>query len=91
MTQRQYSTSPPAGVNLSWRSVVGTPITLGSTVTGPQTLFQLMPELTPGGVAEYTVTIGSQSLRYRNEPPQWSNFAWGGSTTVPSGAKRPSR
>ena len=56
---------------------------LGSTVTGPQTLFQLMPEPTPGGVAEYTVTIGSQSLRYRNEPPQWSNFAWGGSSMTP--------
>jgi type VI secretion system protein ImpL len=56
---------------------------LGSTVTGPQTLFQLMPEPTPGGVAEYTVTIGNQSLRYRNEPPQWSNFAWGGSSATP--------
>jgi type VI secretion system protein ImpL len=56
---------------------------LGSTVTGPQTLFQLMPEPTPDAVAEYTVTIGSQSLRYRNEPPQWSNFAWGGSSTTP--------
>ncbi|SKB88214.1 type VI secretion system membrane subunit TssM [Luteibacter sp. 22Crub2.1] len=56
---------------------------LGSTVAGPQTLFQLMPEPTSSDVKEYTVTIGAQSLRYRNEPPQWSNFAWGGSAAAP--------
>lgn len=56
---------------------------LGSTVAGPQTLFQLMPEPTPSGVSEYTVTIAGQSLRYRNEPAQWSNFTWGGTSSNP--------
>jgi type VI secretion system protein ImpL len=56
---------------------------LGTTVAGPQTLFQLLPEPTPGGVSEYTVNIAGQSLRYRNEPAQWSNFTWGGTSSVP--------
>jgi type VI secretion system protein ImpL len=40
-----------------------------------QTLFQIQPLPAPG-VTEYTVDIDGQQLRYRNTPPQWSNFVW---------------
>jgi type VI secretion system protein ImpL len=40
---------------------------------GPQTMFQLLPLAAPG-VAEYTIEIDGQQLRYRNTPPAWVNM-----------------
>ncbi|WP_116138846.1 type VI secretion system membrane subunit TssM, partial [Trinickia diaoshuihuensis] len=41
----------------------------------PQTVFQILPQ--PGqGTTEYTISIDGQQLRYRNTPPQWTNFVW---------------
>lgn len=52
---------------------------LGQTTgAGDQTVFQIMPEPASGGISEYTVNINGQSLRYRNTPPQWKPFVWGG-------------
>jgi type VI secretion system protein ImpL len=47
----------------------------GGAAAEPQTVFQILPQ--PGqGTTEYTITIDGQQLRYRNTPPQWSNFVW---------------
>lgn len=40
-----------------------------------QTLFQIQP-MPVAGITEYTVEIDGQQLRYRNTPPQWTNFVW---------------
>lgn len=40
-----------------------------------QTLFQILPQPV-SGVTEYLIEIDGQQLRYRNTPPQWSNFVW---------------
>ncbi len=60
-----------------------------ATVGGPggqaQTLFQILPEPVPG-VSEYVIEIDGQQLRYRNTPPQWSNFVWPNAQGTP-GAK----
>jgi type VI secretion system protein ImpL len=39
----------------------------------PQTVFQLLPLQGPG-IAEFTVDIDGQQLRYRNTPPAWTNM-----------------
>ena len=41
--------------------------------SGPQTIFQLLPAQTPG-VAEFTVEIDGQQMRYRNTAPAWNNM-----------------
>ena len=41
--------------------------------TPPQTVFQLLPLQGPG-IAEFTVDIDGQQLRYRNTPPAWTNM-----------------
>lgn len=41
----------------------------------PQTSFQLQPLPTPG-LAEYTIEIDGQTMRYRNGRQDWSSFAW---------------
>ncbi|MDQ7972488.1 MAG: type VI secretion system membrane subunit TssM [Rhodocyclaceae bacterium] len=41
----------------------------------PQTLFQILPQPV-SGLTEYLVEIDGQQLRYRNTPPQWTNFVW---------------
>ncbi|RDU95050.1 type VI secretion system membrane subunit TssM [Trinickia dinghuensis] len=47
----------------------------GGAATEPQTVFQILPQ--PGqGTTEYTIDIDGQQLRYRNTPPQWTNFVW---------------
>ncbi|MGN6315461.1 type VI secretion system membrane subunit TssM [Trinickia sp.] len=47
----------------------------GGGAAEPQTVFQIMPQ--PGqGTTEYTISIDGQQLRYRNTPPQWTNFVW---------------
>ncbi len=51
----------------------------------PQTLFQILPQPV-SGLTEYMVEIDGQQLRYRNTPPQWSNFVWPNAQGTP-GAK----
>lgn len=47
----------------------------GAAAAEPQTVFQILPQ--PGqGTTEYTIAIDGQQLRYRNTPPQWTNFVW---------------
>lgn len=41
----------------------------------PQTLFQILPQPV-SGLTEYLIEIDGQQLRYRNTPPQWTNFVW---------------
>ncbi|MFX5793684.1 type VI secretion IcmF C-terminal domain-containing protein, partial [Acinetobacter baumannii] len=41
----------------------------------PQTVFQILPS-PAAGTTEYTIEIDGQQLRYRNTPPQWTNFVW---------------
>ncbi|VWB48197.1 type VI secretion system membrane subunit TssM [Burkholderia lata] len=41
----------------------------------PQTVFQILPQPSTG-TTEYTIAIDGQQLRYRNTPPQWTNFVW---------------
>ncbi|AHI65721.1 type VI secretion system membrane subunit TssM [Burkholderia thailandensis] len=41
----------------------------------PQTVFQVLPQPS-SGTTEYTIAIDGQQLRYRNTPPQWTNFVW---------------
>ncbi|WP_322092495.1 type VI secretion system membrane subunit TssM [Paraburkholderia bannensis] len=43
--------------------------------TEPQTVFQILPQPSTG-TTEYTIAIDGQQLRYRNTPPQWTNFVW---------------
>jgi type VI secretion system protein ImpL len=43
----------------------------------PQKVFQFQA-LPASGVTEYTIEIDGQPLRYRNTPPQWTNFVWPG-------------
>jgi type VI secretion system protein ImpL len=44
-----------------------------AVAAAPQTVFQLLPLPTPG-VAEFTVEIAGQQLRYRNTAPAWTNM-----------------
>ncbi|HVE06825.1 MAG TPA: type VI secretion system membrane subunit TssM [Paraburkholderia sp.] len=47
----------------------------GAAAGEAQTVFQILPQ--PGaGTTEYTIAIDGQQLRYRNTPPQWTNFVW---------------
>jgi type VI secretion system protein ImpL len=39
----------------------------------PQTVFQLLPIQSPG-IAEFTVEIAGQQMRYRNTAPAWTNM-----------------
>jgi type VI secretion system protein ImpL len=41
--------------------------------SAPQTVFQLLPIQSPG-IAEFTVEIAGQQLRYRNTTPAWTNM-----------------
>ncbi|QCP52335.1 type VI secretion system membrane subunit TssM [Trinickia violacea] len=47
----------------------------GGGSSEPQTVFQILPEPSTG-TTEYTIAIDGQQLRYRNTPPQWTNFVW---------------
>jgi type VI secretion system protein ImpL len=38
-------------------------------------VFQILPQPSTG-TTEYTLAIDGQQLRYRNTPPQWTNFVW---------------
>jgi type VI secretion system protein ImpL len=39
----------------------------------PQTVFQMLPQLVPG-IAEYTIEIDGQQMRYKNAAPAWTNM-----------------
>ena len=45
----------------------------GVAAAAPQTVFQLLPLQSPG-IAEFTVEIDGQQLRYRNTAPAWTNM-----------------
>jgi type VI secretion system protein ImpL len=45
----------------------------GVAAAAPQTVFQLLPLQGPG-IAEFTVDIDGQQMRYRNTPPAWTNM-----------------
>ncbi|MCT9071772.1 type VI secretion system membrane subunit TssM [Cupriavidus gilardii] len=47
----------------------------GAAAAAPQTVFQILPS-PAAGTTEYTIEIDGQQLRYRNTPPQWTNFVW---------------
>ena len=42
-----------------------------------QTVFQVLPQTTPG-LLEYTIEIDGQTMRYRNTAPEWNRFRWPG-------------
>jgi type VI secretion system protein ImpL len=45
--------------------------------TEPQTNFQMLPTPVPG-LAEYTIEVDGQQLRYRNAVATWADFVWPG-------------
>jgi type VI secretion system protein ImpL len=45
-----------------------------------QTNFQMLPTPVPG-LAEYTIEVDGQQLRYRNAIASWTNFVWPGQGT----------
>jgi type VI secretion system protein ImpL len=47
----------------------------GQSSSEPQTVFQILPQPS-SGTTEYTLAIDGQQMRYRNTPPQWTNFVW---------------
>jgi len=47
----------------------------GQSSAEPQTVFQILPQPS-SGTTEYTLAIDGQQMRYRNTPPQWTNFVW---------------
>lgn len=48
--------------------------------TEAQTNFQMLPTPVPG-LAEYTVEVDGQQMRYRNAVASWTNFVWPGQGT----------
>jgi len=57
----------------------------GGAASAQQTRFQILPMPVPG-LAEYTIDIDGQQLRYRNTAPAWTDFVWPG--PVPGGGAR---
>jgi len=53
-----------------------------SEVSASQTLFQVLPQGSPG-LTEYTIEIDGQALRYRNTAPAWTNFVWPNPSAAP--------
>ena len=80
------------GITLSPQAVAGFPSWIaplaanGVAAAGPQTVFQLLPAATPG-VAEFTVEIDGQQMRYRNTAPVWSNMVHPGPQGAVQGAR----
>ena len=80
------------GITLSPQAVAGFPGWIaplaanGVAAAVPQTVFQLLPAATPG-VAEFTVEIDGQQMRYRNTTPVWSNMVHPGPPGVAQGAR----
>lgn len=55
--------------------LAGGAATSAAASSEPQTVFQVLPQPS-SGTTEYTIAIDGQQLRYRNTPPQWTNFVW---------------
>jgi type VI secretion system protein ImpL len=53
------------------------PVAAGGVASHTQTVFQLLPH-PPSGLAEYSLEIDGQLLRYRNGVPQWTNMVYPG-------------
>ncbi len=49
----------------------------GAGPAAAQTRFQIQPS-PAGGLAEYSIDIDGQTLRYRNTAPAWTDFTWPG-------------
>jgi type VI secretion system protein ImpL len=80
------------GITLAPQAVAGFPGWIaplaanGVAAAGPQTVFQLLPAATPG-VAEFTVEIDGQQMRYRNTAPVWNNMVHPGPQGGVQGAR----
>ncbi|KQV45837.1 type VI secretion system membrane subunit TssM [Duganella sp. Root336D2] len=53
------------------------PLAAGGVASATQTLFQLLPHAA-SGLAEYSIEIDGQLLRFRNSAPQWVNMVYPG-------------
>ena len=53
------------------------PVAAGGVASSTQTVFQLLPHAA-GGLAEYSIEIDGQLLRFRNGVPQWTNMVYPG-------------
>ncbi len=53
------------------------PVAAGGVASSSQTVFQLLPH-PASGLAEYSLEIDGQLLRFRNGVPQWSNMVYPG-------------
>jgi type VI secretion system protein ImpL len=53
------------------------PLSAGGVAASPQTVFQLLPH-GASGLAEYSLEIDGQLLRFRNGVPQWTNMVYPG-------------
>lgn len=53
------------------------PVAAGGVSSATQTVFQLLPHAA-GGLAEYSIEIDGQLLRFRNGLPQWANMVYPG-------------
>lgn len=66
-----------AGFNAWVAPVSGGAAAGGSAASPSQTRFQIQP-VPVSGLAEYTIDIDGQMLRYRNAAPAWTDFVWPG-------------
>lgn len=79
----EFATGFPAWVAPIAGQGAGATAGSGSSGSGghdPQTNFQMLPTPVPG-LAEYTVEVDGQQLRYRNAIASWVNFVWPGQGT----------
>ncbi len=53
------------------------PLAAGGVASATQTVFQILP-LAGNGLAEYSIEIDGQLLRFRNGVPQWANMVYPG-------------
>lgn len=53
------------------------PVAAGGVAASTQTVFQLLPHAA-AGLAEYSIEIDGQLLRFRNGVPQWTNMVYPG-------------
>jgi len=60
-------------------SSLGSALSSGGSAGGEPTRFEMRPVPTPG-LAEITLEIDGQTLRYRNGPQPWQTFNWPGSS-----------
>ena len=63
------------GAAAAGAGVAGTAGGAAGTVAADQTLFQILPQGSPGFV-EFSVVIDGQTLRYRNATAEWVSMVW---------------